>query len=224
MSTTNPQSLLDTPLVGLEDLQRNAFYVLFEGLNNALSQIEDYWKDRDTEFDTVTGRTTAPTTLEQFSPDNFHEGHKPSLIRGTPDKYPNVAVFAMSASPSAESAQFDHFDSWSTLVLIEIMVKGDDEDLVNRRIQRTTEAAIVCLRKNPTLGGAVTGFESSPEIDISDVFALKANPSNGGYGDRLIWQGSAVQWRVRKDSITPPSGSIFAQSSETDYSQYIDQG
>ena len=223
MSTIS-QTLLDTPLVGLEDLQRAAFYVLFEGMNDALSNIAAYWAPRDIEFDTATGRTTAPTVLEAILPANFHEGHKPSLINGVPENYPNVAVFAMSASPSAESDTLDQMESWSDLILVEIMVKGTDEDVVNRRIQRTTEAAIICLRLNPTLGGAVTGFESSPEVDISDVFALKSDAANGGYGDRLIWQGSAVQWRVRKDSITPPSGSIFAQSSKTDYSKYIDQG
>lgn len=217
------QSLIQTPVTGLEDIQRATFYMFFSKMNGMLQQISDYWTPRDLRFDEVTGRSTSPTVLESIPNANFHEGHKPSLINGAPENYPNLAVFAMRADPNEEDGPFDQIDSWSDQILVEIMVKGEDEDLVNRRIQRTTEAAVACLREYPTLGGAVLGPESSPVVTISDVFALKADPSNGGYGERLIWQGSAIEWIIQKKS-TQPQSPIFSQSSQTDYSKYIDQG
>jgi hypothetical protein len=221
-------TLLKTPVVGLEDIQRAAFYVFFEHFNAVLSEVEAYWDSRDQIFDQRTGRSTYPTTLEPIAADNFHEGHKPSLILNNPDGYPNLAVFANTAAPSSEDTQLDQIDSWLDMMVVEIMVKADDEDSVNRRIQRTSEAAVICLRRNPTLGGAIDGLESSPTLAISDVAAVRTNAqgtSSGDYGPRFLWQGSQIQWRVRKDSLAPGNlGSIFAGASQTDYSQYIDQG
>lgn len=218
-------TLITTPVVGLEDIQRAAFYVFFEHFNQVLAEVQSSWNGKDTVFSQRTGRTPTPTVLEPISNDNFHEGHKPSLVRGTPDAYPNLAVFAMRADPSGENDQFDQIDSWSDSLLIEIMVKAEDEETVNRRIQRTTEAAIICLRHNPTLGQAVTGLETAPTVIISDVFALKTVANDGGYGKRFIWQGSAIQVRIRKDAIAPPPiGEIFSKASSIDYSQHIDQG
>lgn len=218
-------TLIETPVVGLEDLQRAAFYVFFENFNATLQAVSDYWTQRDLDFDTHTGRTTAPTVLEQIKNDNFHEGHKPSLIRSPPEGYPNLSVMALRADPSSETDRFDQMDSWSDSLMIEILVKATDEDAVNRRIQRTTEAAMICLRRNPTLGSSVYGLENTPTVMISDVFALKSDAGSGGYGERFIWQGSQISWRVRKDSTSPgPNASIFQHSASTDYSQFIDQG
>jgi hypothetical protein len=218
-------SLLDTPTVGLEDLQRAAFYVFYEGMNNAINQIAEYWNPRDVQFDEVTGRTTAPTSIEPIPPGNFHEGHKPSLISANPDSYPNLAVFALRADPSNESGSFDQMDSFSDLLMVEILVKGEDEDTTNRRIQRTGEAVVLCLRRNPQFGGAVTGLESAPQLMISDLFALRSPSQSGGYGDRYVWQGAQITFRIRKDSVSPSSGpGTFSQASQTDYSKFIDQG
>lgn len=221
-------TLLATPVVGLEEIQRAAFYVFFESFNTILSEVKAYWDPRDVQFDAVTGRETSPTTLEPIPNDNFHEGHKPSLVLGVPSNYPNLAVFATRASPSSENRSFDQITSWSDSVLVEIMVKALDEDTVNRRVQRTVEAAVLSLTMNPTLGGAVTGLEDAPIVNISDVFAVTTNdqvPSGGDYGQRFVWQGASMQWNVTKDSApSGPDGDIFQKASTTDYSQFIDQG
>lgn len=219
-------TLLDTPTVGLEDIQRALFYVFFESLNNALTEVSGYWTQRDQRFNELTGRDIPVTVLETIPNDNFHEGHKPSLILAGPESFPNIAVFAMRADPSAESAHFDHIDSWNDLLLVETMVKGTDEDTTNRRIQRTVEAIILCIRRNRDLGGAVNGISSAPSIMISDLFAVASSPSQGGgYGERYVWQGAQINFRVQKDSVSPSSGpGTFAQASQVDYSQYIDQG
>jgi hypothetical protein len=238
--TSAPQfTLLDTPLVGLEDIQRAAFYVFFEGMQKALDQIQAYWDYRDEIFVERTGIELAKTILEPIPDQNFHEGHKPSLIKGMPEDYPNLAVFATQATPAAESDRFDQMDSWQDSVLVEIMVKaaGDDdagytaEEIVNRRCHRTAEAVVLCLRRNINLGGAVRGIMTAPSISLGDVFAVRSTSEGGGYqgqggsGSRYIWQGASIQFRVQKDSVLPSSGGgTFADSSRVDYGQFIDQG
>jgi hypothetical protein len=234
--TNTDTTLVSTPLVGLEDLQRAAFYVFFEGMNNSLDEIQARWEDRDARFNTVTGQNIPPTILEHIETKNFYEGHKPSLIRGNPDLYPNVAVFGTQATPAPESDRFDQLDSWLDSLLVEVMVRGNDEETTNRRIQRTVEAAILCLRRNPTLGGAVFGMQTAPTVIISDLFAVNSPSQGGAYpgernstgstsGARYLWQGAQIQFRVQKDSVSPSSGpGTFADASQIDYSQYIDQG
>jgi hypothetical protein len=224
-------TLLDTPLVGLEDIQRAAFYVFFEGMNRALDQIQAYWAQKDQIFSGRTGIELPETTLEQIPPTNFHEGHKPSLVKGDPEDYPNLAVFATQATPSAESDRFDQMDSWFDSILVEIMVKATDEETVNRRCHRTAEAVVLCLRRNINLGGAVTGIVAAPSISLGDVFAVRSTSEGGGYqgqagsGGRYIWQGASVQFRVQKDSVLPSGGAdVFASASRVDYGQNIDQG
>jgi hypothetical protein len=234
-------TLIKTSLVGLEDVQRAAFYVFFEGMNNALDEIENYWTERDVIFDQMTGKDISPSLLERITPENFHEGHKPSLINGNPDRYPNVAVFATQAGPSPQDQGLDHEDSWLDTLIVEVMVKapalnlndmsGDNEVLCNRRIQRTTEAAVLCLRRNPSLGGAMDGYTAAPQIIISDLFAMRSPSQGGAYsgeipaGSRYVWQGSQITFRIQKESTPPSSGpGTFAEASQVDYSANIDQG
>jgi hypothetical protein len=231
-----PFTLTETPLVGLEDLQRAAFWVFFEGMNNALQEISDYWAPRDLVYDQRVGTTLAPTVLEAIPTNNFHTGHKPSLVNGSPDNYPNLCVFAMQATPAAESNNYDQIDAWLDSLLVEVMVKGPDEDVTNRRIQRTVEAAVMCIRRNPTLGGSTYGLANAPSIVISDLFAVSSSSQGGAYqyqpnpmgmvdGGRYVWQGAQIQFRIQKDSSPPSSGpGTFAEASQIDYSQYIDQG
>lgn len=225
-------TLLNTPLVGVEDLQRAAFYVFFESMNNAIDEISGYWAPRDVEFNAATGRVLSPTVIEYIAPDNFYEGHKPSLIRGKPELYPNLAVFVTQAAPSPFDQGLDWGDSWIITILVEVMVKGSNEDETNRRIKRTTEAAILCLRRNMALGGATDGYVAAPLVTISDLFALQsisqggAYPSEGGSGARYLWQGAQITFRIQKESIQEPSSGpgTFAGASQRDYSQFIDQG
>lgn len=229
-------TLLETSLVGLEDIQRAAFLVFWEGINNALIEIAAYWEPRDQALDAIRGTAIAPTPLEEIENENFHEGHKPSLVKGSPESYPNIAVFGMQADPSAEDSRYDQIDSWIAQILVEVMVKGTDEITTNRRIQRNVEAAVLCIRRNPNLGGAVYGLNTRPSIVISDLFAVRSPSQGGAYknqadaegnrtGARYLWQGAQIRFRVQKDSAPPASGpESFDGASQVDYSQYIDQG
>src|SRR5438309_7529424 len=124
----------------------------------------------------------------------------------------------MQADPSPEDLRFDQIDSWIDQLLIEVMVKGTDETTTNRRIQRAVEAAVLCIRRNPNMGGATYGLNTRPSIVISDIFAVRSPSQGGAYqnqpdqsgsrtGARYIWQGAQIRFRIQKDSVTPASGS-----------------
>jgi len=73
-------TLTSSPIIGLEQIQRQAFFVLFDGLNDAISQIQAIMDDSDQEFATRTGRTYTELEIEQIADSEFYEGHRPSLI------------------------------------------------------------------------------------------------------------------------------------------------
>jgi hypothetical protein len=220
--------LIGTPLIGLEFLQRQAFRVLFENLNGVIEEIESYMALSDEEISTLTGREYVPTTIERIDAANFYEGHRPSLMDGSVERYPNVAVMAFNASANDDD-DLDQLDSYRDLLTVEAMVKSlNSEEEVNRRIQRTAEAVNITLLRDQTLGGIITGFEGVPAVEVSNVFKAK---SSKGYGADWLWQGVRLDYVVRKEAVRPTSSTseIFRASPEVgrnsiDYSRFIDQG
>jgi len=203
-------TLVNSATLGLEDIQRAAVYVLYDGINDVLSEIEAAFAPSDQEFASKLGRTYEPTTLESVQPENFHEGHTPSLINSPVEGYPNIAVMAYVASPSPTDSQYDHQTIYLDQLVIETMVKSiDSEAEVNKRARRMTEAVNVCMMRNQTLNGMVQGFDTAPTVRISDVFTRKERTS---YGPEWFWQGSRLEYVVRKEAVHRPpssSGSIF---------------
>lgn len=200
--------LVQTPLVGLEQVQRKAFYALFDQLNDTIAEIEAEMNVSDLDFNEHTGRTVPPTVVERIEPDNFIEGHKPSLIKAAIDRYPNCSVWALRANPTAESALLDHQTVYRDLLYVETMVKAiEDEETVNRRAHRTAEAVNIVMLRNKTLGGTVSGFTDEPSLEMSDVFTRKERTA---YGPHWFWQGVRLTYAVRKDAVMPSSsGSSF---------------
>lgn len=203
-------TLVHTPLLGLEDVQRQALYTLLNNLNEVIEEIEAAFEASDREYADRLGRPYEPTTLEQVDNENFHEGHTPSLISSPVEGYPNVAVMAYRATPSPTDAQYDHQTVYLNQLVIDAMVKSiDSEEEVNRRARRMTEAVNVCIMRNQNLNGIVQGFDGAPSIRISDVFTRKERTA---YGPEWFWQGSRLEYVVRKEAVhNPPSssGSIF---------------
>lgn len=203
--------LLNNTRIGLEEIQRQAFLVIFENANNAIAQIESEMAVSDQEFANRTGRPYVPVEIERISNENFHEGHRPSLIKASIERYPNVSVWALRATPSAESGDFDQISVFNTLLYVEIMVKaeGDQgEEVVNHRVQRTMEAVNAVLMANQTLNGAVSGFSADPTVNLTDVFTRKERTS---YGPEWLWQGARLEYAVRKEAGIPAAstGSFF---------------
>lgn len=219
--------LLDTTF-GLGQVQRAALRQIFSNLNDVIDEINSIMVPEDTEFEEFLGRENpSGTSVEHIESANFHEGHRPSLIKAPISEYPNCCVWCVRAIPTAESALMDHGASYNDLLYVEIMVKaspGEDEEDVNRRIERTAEAAHICLMRDPSLGGKVTGFSSEPTLNLSDVFVRRERTSTG---PQWYWQGARIEYAARKDAVQPSStpGSIFraANSPSQFFGADIDQ-
>ena len=205
-------SITFAPTFGLGDIQRAALRQIFQGVNVMIDLINMEKAVEDVEFETFLEREEpAATVVEHIAAENFHEGHRPSLIAAPITKYPNCCVWTVRAVPNSESAGSDHTSIFSNLLYIEVMVKAtpdEDEETVNRRIERTAEAVHICLMRDQSLGGRVSGFVSEPTINLSDVFTRKEKTA---YGPHWFWQGARLEYTIRKDSVLPgaQSGPIF---------------
>lgn len=211
--------LVDTPNAGMPEIQRAAFFVLFDTLNDALVLVEQSWATSDQSFSDRTGRPFVPTTLEPVEDDNFHEGLDPSLIQAPIEKFPNCSVLAYRATPGPGAALLDHQEVYRVSLTIEAMVKATPEegvDICNRRCNRMVQAVHTCLMANQTLGGIVSGFDGTPTINVTEMFTRKdrgGDASSRGtrtsYGPEWLWQGARLEYAVRKEASMPSHGSNF---------------
>lgn len=198
-----------SPNNGLEVIQRAAFLRLFDHLNDIIAEVEDKWAESDETFADHIGVPYVPLVVHRIANTNFYEGHRPSLIKAPIDKYPNVSVWGVRATPHAENAASDHTNIFSNLLYVEVMCNSiEDEGIVNKRLVRTCEALNAVMLADPTLGGVVTGMAGDVSLSVSDVFTRRENTS---YGSEWFWQGARLEYVVRKDSVLPSTttGSIF---------------
>lgn len=202
------------PLIGLEEVQRAAFLLLFDGLNDVIAEMDAMWEGSDQALANHMSVPYVPVEVEQIAATNFYEGHRPSLIQAPVENYPNISVWAVRATAGPEHPLLDHQDVWNVLLYVEIMCKSmTDEGIVNKRIVRTTEAANLVMQADPSLGGMVSGFGGAVSPSLSDVFTRRENTS---YGANWYWQGARLEYVVRKDSVLLESnqGSDFRASAQ----------
>jgi len=181
--------------VGLEELSRAVFLELYRGLNDQIAEEQARWQQADQDLATELGRPFEPITIEPIAPRNWHLGIRETLVEAPVDWYPNVAVMAYEASDAGEDMQFDQVDWYRDAVFIEIMTKGEDEILVNRRTQRTADAAVKVLRRNRTLDGMCAPIPTRPRVVIGDIFPRRAE---AGAGTTWWWQGARIDYQIDK--------------------------
>jgi hypothetical protein len=206
-------SIISLPVIGIEPIQRAAFKQLFAGLNGALAQMALFMDRSDDEIATLTGRTYEPTTLEPVEPENFYEGHRPSLINAPIGKYPNCSVMANQATPATLDL-VDQADAYRCNLFVEVMAKTtDSEETVNRRVQRMAEAVNLTMMSDQSLGGVVTAFDGPPVVVVGDVFVRKEKTS---YGAEWLWQGARLEYAVRKEASRPSSNGAVLPAFDID--------
>lgn len=211
--------LVDTSSAGLAEIQRAAFFVLFDTLNGAIDRVNDAWQTSDESFALHTDRPFVPVTMEHVDPVNFHEGHRPSLIDAPIVNYPNVAVMAYRAVPGPGTELYDHQEKYRVNLVVETMVKATEaegESFCDRRAQRMVTAVNACLMDNPTLGGAVSGFDGTPTVSVTEMFTRQdrggdasSRGARASYGPKWFWQGGRLEYAVRKEAVMPTHGNDF---------------
>lgn len=201
--------MIFTTSLGFEEIQRAALLTLFDNLNAAITERAAVMDASDQDFATRTNRPYVPLVIEPIAPENFYEGHRPSLIQADVDKYPNVSCWTVRTTMHAESASSDHTSIFNDLLYVEVMVKAiEDEETVNKRLARTVEAVNNVMTLNPTLGDVVTGIGDERNVALSDLFTRRERTN---YGPVWFWQGARLEYVVRKDAVLPGNriGQLF---------------
>lgn len=189
-------SLLTDETTGLETLQRATLQILHDDLNDQLITTEAIWDPKDVAFAASMNQVYKQITLEPIHDENFFSGHKPSLIQRGPDYFPAVTVMAYTSRAGGDT-NIDQAWGLSDQISIETLVKagfypddditGVGEDIVNARVQRTTDAIIAVLAHNRTLGGLVNSIGDTPTVQVSEVFAVTDDRTG-----RWYWQASKI--------------------------------
>lgn len=184
-----------------EDLELAIFRVLYEDLNAALTQESTRGTEIDNDFFLITGRGGVSASLEPFAPDNFHKGHRPSMILAPVSEYPSLAVMCYLANPAA-SQSHDQTDSLRLTCSIEAIVRsgpypeddraGTGEDIVNRRAKRTGEAIHRVISSRRALDGDFMPAQEPPVVRWGEVF--ERDEMVEGRGARWYWQGVRLQY------------------------------
>ncbi len=188
---------------GLERLQREVLICLHAGINDEIQVQEDYWDPLDEEYANIFQTRYDPVAIERIDSQNFYDGHRPSLIDAPITLFPNVSAMAFQADPGGVGSGTDQAEEFLRRLYIEIMCKSSPapadlpgyEQQVNRRIQRTTDAALTVLMKNRRLNQTVFPLGITPSVRITEVFAGRIDK---GSGDRFLWQGSRIELRSGK--------------------------
>lgn len=189
-------TLLTDETTGLETLQRATLQILYNNLNSELITTEALWAPKDIAWAASMNQIYKEVTLEPIQNENFYSGHKPSLINKGPDYFPAVTVLAYNSAQGGDTA-YDQAWGLQDRIAIETLVKagfypdddisGVGEDIVNGRIQRTTDAIIAVMAHNRTLGGLVQSISDTPTVQISEVFALSDERKG-----RWYWTASRI--------------------------------
>lgn len=197
-------TLLTDETTGLETLQRATLQILHDNLNDQLITTEAIWDSKDQSFAISMNQEYIPITLEPIQDSNFWSGHKPSLIERGPDYFPSVTVMAYGSGRGGDTG-IDQAWGLVDRIAIETLVKagfypddditGIGETIVNSRIQRTTDSIMAVIAHNRTLGGIVAHITDTPNVLVSEVFAVTEERTG-----RWYWQGSRIELEVTRSS------------------------
>lgn len=179
-----------------EKIQRQAIVVLFNHLNNMITDMTPTWAEEDDIYWASLNRGIQQWFVEPIADENFHAGTIPSLINSPVEGYPNLCAVCYIANPPGSTD--DEGELYSNVLAIEVMVKSlVSEEEVNSRIQKTLDAVHLTFMdslENRTLNNTVPKL-NAPRQTIGDVFPRLERTS---HGDRWWWQGGAVEYVVNK--------------------------
>lgn len=201
--------------IGAEDLQWQVFQVIYSKLNAAIAAEGVRGDDIDTAFNALTGRQLDGVTVDQIDPDNFHMGHRPSLIESPVSNWPAIAVMAYSSVQSPIDFDLDQAMTSRVSVSIEFITaagpykvgadgqivvspRDDAEETVDRKLKRAAEAIQVVMLANRELGGYHRPSDQAPTITFGEVFIRDGAGDGTDREGRYFWQGVRFQYTYDK--------------------------
>lgn len=186
---------------GGERIQREVALLMKAHLDDTIQFVEDSWNDLDQEYATAMGATYTALTLETVGT-NIWTGDRPSLIEDeTPlDHYPNVIVMVDQTVPAPTT--IDQANNYLAQLVVESIVKGDNEFDVDRRAKRMADAINFVIQGNRTLNGLVNSLPTDPILRTSPTFQRR---EFRGSGEKVWMKLARLEYQVEKISPYPAS-------------------
>lgn len=169
------------------------YSALYSNLNSEISSINDAMASSDMALAALRGTTYASVVIESVASDCFHLGHKPSLLAASKAKLPNVSVMVYQSSPDGNDG--DTYDTFDVQGYVELFVKGElnEEELINNRCQRTTDAVINIIARYSDCDGQFFSVQQPPLAVIGNV--MKKSASSSSSTDYLV-QPSRIEFNI----------------------------
>lgn len=185
--------------LGAERFQREVALIMKVNIDGALTFVADSWTQLDQDYATAMGITYVALELEEIG-SNIFTGDRPSLIDDdTPlTSYPNLSIIVdtITAAPTS----IDQGSQYLNTLVIETIVKGDNEFDVDRRCKRTVDAINFVMQNNNTLNGLVFPLAQDPTIRWSNTFQRR---EKRGHGDKIWMKLGRLEYIIEKISPRP---------------------
>jgi hypothetical protein len=210
--------------LGLEEAQAAAVVQIFDNIDSCLTRQSQAWDPLDQKLAQHLSVRYRRTVLERPPRGCIYPGVRGGVLDMPWDRFPALSVMADSATPRAESSQFDQSTSTYAINLyVEGMIRSDPfnmddreervfhEGAVDRRAKRTINAVVECVELDPTLGGAVLPLPA-PAAGQTDPFTLQGHDPRDKTKKR-VFSAIRINWTldtytVRLDAQQPVPGVL----------------
>lgn len=191
-------------IIGFEPPARAVELMMKSSLNAQLVEQMDYWAGADLDLQQSWGSELGETKLEEFDDKNIVAGPRRSVIEAPPDRFPALSAMSYITNPKVE--QIDTYDTYEFRLFIEVFVKTgpitdpvleQHEQILGRRIQRSTEAAHRVIWRDRTLMGTVREIHLPPRGGIGNQQWVKHADEAG---NRYLWQGSRLEYTLQRQA------------------------
>jgi hypothetical protein len=173
-------------------------------INAALAAQETFWEQADRDRAAFRGVEYVRINLEPVSPDSFHIGNIPSLVKEEipKDQYPYIAITPTDMVPDPADAENDHINVHRSGVGIHSVAKAspvEGPEFAFRRAARMAEAIYSVVVGDKDLKRMLQGLSNPLRAQLSETFVFQP----GGHGDDWFWQAAGTQWAVKSYSVPP---------------------
>lgn len=174
---------------------------------------ETFWQHRIQALAQLVQQTQLPIPrVTRVDVGNIFTGARPSLLQASIDFWPNITVRCGDLRPDRE--QPDGYDTFACDFYIEVMCFAgpvspdqihfqegiDAEGEVNLQTHLLSCAVQMCVRRDPSLAGAILPIQNPPSIRPSFPTAVQGTDQERA-GDSYLYQGRQHHYVITRNSF-----------------------
>lgn len=174
---------------------------------------ETFWVKRMKDLGALLPTSRLPTPkIRRVKDSNIYIGPRPSLLQAPIDFWPSITVRCGDLRPS-RGGQNDQYDTFDCDFYIEVMCYAgpvardqihlqpgiDAEGSVNLQVHLLSGAVQMCIRKDPSLGGAILPIQNPPSVHPSFPTAVPGDNQERA-GDYNLYQGRQHHYVITRNS------------------------